>query len=98
MRWRSSSSPCSVIVGNVRSSVLTDMSLFLHSKRLAVDLAGRRLGQLGDELDLSRILVVAEALADEVLDLAPQGVVAQPVGDDEGLHHLPAQRIGHADR
>src|SRR5205809_1872085 len=98
MRWRSASRPSSVILGKLRSIVLADICLFLCPKHLAVDLAGRRLGQLGYEFDEARILVLAEALAHEVLDLLSERLVARAVGDDEGLHDLAAQRIGHADR
>src|SRR5215213_754351 len=98
MRLRSSSSPFSVIFGKLRSTVLAnDICFFPRAQNLAIDLTGRRLGQFGDELDLARIFVVAEPLAHEILDLLPEGFVARPVGDDEGLHHLPTQRIGHAD-
>src|SRR5437868_14246203 len=92
MRWRSASSPSSVILGKLRSILLP------RSKYLAVDLAGRRLGQLGDELDEARILVLAEPLAHEVLDFAGEGVVALALGDDESLHDLAAQLVWHADR
>src|SRR5438105_13220927 len=88
MRWRSASSPSSVILGKLRSILLP------RSKYLAVDLAGRRLGQLGDELDEARILVLAEALAHEVLDLLDEALVARAVGDHERLHDLATQRVG----
>src|SRR5438045_9562164 len=97
MRWRSASSPCSVILGKLRSIVLVDMGLFLCPKHLAIDLAGRRLGQLGYELDEARIFVLAEALAHQVLDLLGELFVARAVGDDEGLDDLAAQRLRHAD-
>src|SRR5258707_1017314 len=96
MRWRSSSSPWLVILGKVRSIALVDMGLFLGSKHLAVDLAGRRLGQLGDELDQAGVFVMAEAPAHEVLDLAAERLVARPVGDDERLHPPAPQRTRHA--
>src|SRR6476620_9850564 len=98
MRWRNASSPCSVILGKLRSIVSADMCLFLRSKHFAVDLAGRRLGQLGHEFDEARIFVLAEALAHQVLDLLGERLVTRSIGDDEGLHDMDAQRIGHADR
>src|SRR5215216_2636935 len=98
MRLRSSSSPFSVIFGKLRSTVLAnDICFFPRAQNLAIDLTGRCLGQFGDELDLARIFVVAKPLAHEILDLLPESLVTRPVGDDEGLHHLPAQRVGHAD-
>src|SRR6185436_3783208 len=93
MRWRRSSSPFSVIFGKLRSIVLADMSLFPRSQHLAVDLAGRRLGQLGDAFDLARILVLAETLAHQILDLADEALVAASPGAHEGLHDLAAQRV-----
>ena len=41
--------------------------------------------------------MLAEPLPHEILDLAGQGVVTRAIGDDEGLHDLPAQWIRHAD-
>src|ERR1700731_2978985 len=96
VRSRSASSPSWVIFGKLRSIVLVDMDLFPCTKNLAIDLAGRSLRQLRHEFDEARILVLAEPLAHEVLDLAREGIVARAVGDHEGLHHLAAQRIGHA--
>src|SRR6185436_4876511 len=98
MRWRNASSPCSVILGKLRSIVSADMCLFPRSKHLAVDLAGRRLGQLGHEFDQARVFVLAETPAHEILDFLGEGVVGLTIGDDEGLHHLAAQLVGHADR
>src|SRR6059036_1620372 len=79
MRRRRSSRPCSVIFG--KSDVSRGMR-GLHgarlrlAKRLAIDLAGRRLGQRGHERHATRILVLAEPRAREVLQLASEGVVA----------------------
>src|SRR4051812_6168477 len=78
MRARSSSRPRSVIFGNRRESWAVMASparlsiggVLAFAQRLAVDLAGRRLGQLGDERDLARIFVLAEAQAGEILQLA----------------------------
>src|ERR1041385_1008724 len=92
MRWRSASRPSSVILGELRSIVLT-----FRSQDLAVDLAGRRLGQLGHELDEARIFVLAESLPHEVLDFLGEAFVAATIGDDECLDHLSAQLVGHAD-
>src|SRR3984893_15513405 len=72
-------------------------ALLARTQHLAVHLAGRRLGQLGHEFDEARVLVLAKALPDEVLDLARESLVAGTIGDHEGLHDLPTQRIGHTD-
>src|SRR6266436_5074819 len=88
IRRRRSSSPCSVIFGN--SGFSRDMR-GLHgsrlglAKRLAIDLTGRRLGQRGHERDLTRILVLTEPRAREVLELPCECIVAAARADDEGL-------------
>src|SRR5215467_14938552 len=95
MRRRRSSSPCSVILGN---NVCSRGMRGLHgarlrfSKRLAVDLASGRLGQLRHERDPARILVLAESGARELLQLASERIVAAAPTDDEGLDHLSPQR------
>src|SRR5262245_45297978 len=105
MRRRSSSSPSWVILGNVRSAAAgMDVSLLRISsdgplalaQHLAVDLAGGRLGQFGHKSHEAWIFVMAEAPANEILDLVLEGLVAGSVSDDEGFHHLATQRIGHA--
>src|SRR5262249_19312359 len=85
MRWRRSSSPCSVILGN---NVCSRGMGGLHgarlrfAQRLAIDLAGRRLGQLRHERDPARIFVLAEPRARELLQLASERVVAAARADD----------------
>src|SRR4030095_15713367 len=79
MRRRKSSSPWSVIFGN--SWLSRGMRRLLgaalgRATRLAVDLAGRRLGQRGHERDLSRVLVLTQARARELLQLACERVAA----------------------
>src|SRR5205823_7437613 len=53
----------------------------------ALDLAGRRLGQLADELDPARVLVGRDLVLHERLELAGQRVPGLPrlLEDDEGL-------------
>src|ERR1700758_3086818 len=94
MRWRRASRPSSVIFGKLRSMVSADIGAFPRSQDLAVDLAGRRLGQLGHEFDDTRILVLAEPRAHEVLYLLDEELVARAVGHHKGLHHLAAQLVG----
>src|SRR6478735_12445577 len=79
MRWRRASRPSSVIFGKLRSVVSADICAFPRSQDLAIDLAGRCLGQLGHEFDDARILVLAEASAHEVLDFLGEGLVADTV-------------------
>src|SRR6188768_792539 len=55
------------------------------AQRLAVDLPRGRLGKVGDEGDVARILVLAQARPHELLQLARERVVAGPRADDEGL-------------
>src|SRR5215470_6956770 len=92
IRRRRSASPRSVIFG--KSAVSRGMR-GLHgaslgfAKRLAIDLAGRRLGQRRHERDLTRVLVLAEPRARELLQLAGEGVVAGAEAHDERLDHLP---------
>src|SRR6266849_6725587 len=79
IRRRRSSRPCSVIFG--KSGFSRGMR-GLHgarlrlAKRLAIDLPGRCLGQRGHERDLTRVLVLAESRAREVLQLTDEGIVA----------------------
>src|SRR5260370_39988860 len=98
MRWRSASRPCSVSLGNVRSisvnmafpsvdllGCFCRAALLALAQHLAVHFAGRRLGQLGHEFDETGVLVLAEALPHEVLDLARKSLVALATGDHESL-------------
>ena len=103
MRWRSASRPSSVIFGKARvrmvvSSTFAACCLSL-AQDLAVDLAGRRLGQLGHELDDWRgySCWLRRARTRSWIS-STKRVVARAIGDDERLHHLAAQRVGHADR
>src|SRR5215813_14881713 len=79
MRRRRSSSPCSVILGN---SVCSRGMRGLHgarlrfAERLAIDLAGRRLGQLRHEGHPPWVLVLTQPRARELLQLAGKRVVA----------------------
>ena len=85
MRLRRSSRPSSVIFGNLavldrhraRFMRLGRGVGFAVAQDLAIDLAGRRLGQLGDECDVPRIFVLAQPLAHEVLDLRGERLVAR---------------------
>src|SRR5256885_16995275 len=87
IRRRRSSSPCSVIFGK---SVVSRGMRRLHgsrlrfAKRLAVDLASRRLGQRGHERDPARVLVLTEPRAREVLQLARERVVADAHAHEQG--------------
>src|SRR5262245_40066476 len=95
MRRRRSSSPWSVIFGNSRLS--RGMRRLLGSdlgraKRLAIDLAGRRLRQRGHECDVPRVLVLTQARAGELLQLAGERIIAGARAHDERLHHLAAER------
>src|SRR6266581_7275566 len=80
IRRRRSSRPCSVIFG--KSVVVSRGMRGLHgarlgfAKRLAVDLAGGRLGQRRHERDAPRVFVLAEPRAREILQLAGERVVA----------------------
>ena len=105
MRWRSSSSPCSVILGNVRSVVLVSMDGFLLlnclllvcfalAQHLAVDLAGRGLRQFRDKADEARIFVMTEALAHEVLDLVLRSARRPP----DRRRRMPSPPARAADR
>src|SRR5258707_11068453 len=95
MRERRASRPWSVILGKLRS--VLDICLFLASKLLAVDLAGRRLGQLGHELNLTRVLVLAEASAHQIPDFPGERLVPGAVRYNERLDDLAAQLVGDAD-
>ena len=98
MRWRSASRPSSVIFGKLRSIVLSRHGPFplhfLGAKNLAIDLAGRRLGQLGHELDEARILVLAEALAHQILDLAREVAVAAAFATTKAFTTCPRSASG----
>src|SRR4029453_12119982 len=62
----------------------------------AADLAGQGLGQVVDELDLARVGVGRQALADVPLELAGQLVAGRRAGDqaDEGLDDVAALGVG----
>src|SRR6185503_2128454 len=66
------------------------------AERLPVDLAGGGLGQLPHDLDGARILVPAQPILHELLQLAREvGPLARR--DDAGLGNLSPQLVGHAD-
>src|SRR5689334_8762750 len=98
MRFRSSSSPWSVIFGNsvagVVFSACAGMLALQIAQDLAMDLSRRRLRQIADEGHVTRVLVLAQARARELLQLAREAVVARAGADDEGLHDLAAQGVG----
>src|SRR5260221_10552547 len=58
---------------------------FALAQRFAVHLAGRCLGKFVDECNEARIFVLAQPAPDEFLQLPREGLVARPVGDDEGF-------------
>src|SRR3954449_7908514 len=66
----------------------------------AADLAGQRLGELVDELDLARVGVGRQPAAHEGLDLVDELVRALlALGEhDEGLDDVPAALVGRGDR
>src|SRR5215470_8756110 len=105
IRRRRSSRPCWVILGNIWAVWAAIAPLLGRARcgglalaqHLAVLLAGRCLGQLGDELHLPRVLVLGQTRARPLLQLAREGVVAAPRAHHEGLHHQAPQRVGYAD-
>src|SRR5262249_30548677 len=98
IRRRRSPSASSVIFGNSRAgSAGIGRGTLIIAQGSAIDLARWRLRQLGNERDLARVLVSAEARPREVLQLAREGLVAAARADDERLHDLTAERIGDAD-
>src|SRR5437870_12309701 len=88
IRRRRSSRPWSVIFGN-RIIALRPGQRFAEG--LPVDLARRRLGQLGHERDVARVLVLTEPGPCELLQLAREGIVARARADDVPLRDLSAQ-------
>src|SRR5436190_19913378 len=76
-----------------------DFSSIARTKHEALDLAGLRLRQSGDELDLTRIEVAAEIGLDHLRDFFGQCVAslkARPQ-DDPRLDDLPAQDVSLTD-
>src|SRR4051794_19673117 len=82
-------------MGPSRSAVYPNSADAL-AERLAVDLAGRSLRQLVDELDGARIFVLAQPGLHELLQLTGESR-AHPGRHHAGFWNLPAQRIGDAD-
>src|SRR5206468_8075518 len=94
IRRRRSSRPCSVIFGKSdRSRGMRGLhgARLRLAQRLAVDLAGRRLGQRRHEGHPTRVLVLAEPRARELLQLAGERIVAAARRSEEHTSELQSR-------
>ena len=102
MRRRSASS---AFVGDLREQLRSDRrscrapALSRSRSALRLTLPAGVLGSSATNATMARIFVLAEPRAHEILDARWRRPSSpRPVGHDERLHHLAAQRVGHADR